>query len=403
MVQRALRVLTPEQQVVLACARGRMTAEAALVIAQPAAQAIDWNAAKELADRHGVGYFFASHLLALAREGAAALPPSFERTLRTSRWGADVYGKLLSEQQRRLGEELDRAGISVLWLKGLALSMQLYGQAQARECGDLDLLCAASDIGAAEICLRRAGFRAALELSGKDDHPMAAHHRGWMTDAGQTTILVELHHRLTGPPACQPDVATLLTHARRVAVDGHAFPVPAPSHELLLLCLHAHHHNFAILRSLMDIAEYVANYQDELDWPQFFADARRFRAHGRTQAALTLASATLDLGAPREVLGATLGPLQRWSINNLTAATLLQVGMHEDDFRRARLGLLMDSWGNVVRLLGPHLWPTRNYLRAVCPAPLGSIPGLAHFYHFARIVGRWLREAGNRRTRGGEN
>lgn len=390
--------LTPEQQVVLSCARGSLTPSDARDIAEAVARGINWNKAMELAARHGVSYFLATHLLALGQEqDTLILPPLFERELRTTLWRGNVYGELLLEQQRRLNAELNQAGVPVLWLKGLALSMQLYGGHQVRQCGDLDLLCPAGELPAAEACLRRAGFRPISDPSGKDEHAMAAHHRSWLSDSADTPILVELHHRLSGPPACQPDVPTLLEHARCVSINGQAFPVPGLEHELLILCLHAHHHNFAVLRLLMDVAEYVTKWAAELDWPRFFEDAKRCRTFGRAQAALFLALASLRReGQP----ASALGRLQRWAIRDLTPHTLLQHCSHDDDVHRARLGLLMDSWGDVLRLLGPHLWPTRNYLRTVCPAPLGSIPGLAHLYHLGRISFRWLREAGTRQLRG---
>src|SRR5262245_34923381 len=84
--------LTPEQQVVLACAHGQLTSDSAGDVAQPAPRGINWTVAQVLPARNGIGYFRASHLLALARAGAAALPPSFERELRIALWGADVHG-----------------------------------------------------------------------------------------------------------------------------------------------------------------------------------------------------------------------------------------------------------------------------------------------------------------------
>ena len=44
-------------------------------------------------------------------------------------------------------------------------------------------------------------------------------------------------------------------------------PVPSLADELLILCLHAHHHNFGSLLNLMDIAEYVKRFHGDIDWP----------------------------------------------------------------------------------------------------------------------------------------
>src|SRR5581483_12012348 len=104
--------------------------------------------------------------------------------------------------QLLLSGEFERAGVPYVWLKGITLSQQLYGNPAARQSADLDLLVEPEHVGQLEKCLELHGF--VHEPKPRDEHFMEAHHRVWMGETMAGALLsVEVHHRLAGPAACQ--------------------------------------------------------------------------------------------------------------------------------------------------------------------------------------------------------
>jgi hypothetical protein len=312
-------------------------------------------------------------------------------------WQETAHALVLRDQQLSLNAELNRSGIRALWLKGLVLAEQLYGRFEARHCCDLDLLVDAADVQRVEELLARLGFeRYRPTEAGKEFHPMAAHHSIWCAKVlPDWRLNVELHHRLSGPPRCQPAVSDLLNRSRLVGFHGREIRVPSHEDELLILCLHAHHHNYALLRCLMDVAEFVRRFHDQIDWQSLVHVARESRCLGRLRVGLEIADALLGLENREHVFaGITqLTPRQRWAVNALPVAALLDPRTQLDDFHQARLTLLMDSWADAVRSLSPRIFPSRDHVRDLCPPICRWAPGLPRMYYYIHSAGRMIRHS----------
>jgi hypothetical protein len=300
----------------------------------------------------------------------------------------------LREYQLRLNAELECSKTPALWLKGLILAERLYGRFEARHCGDLDILVEQGYLPDAEKVLARVGFEPYHpSLPGQEFHPMAAHHAMWSLRLGDDWLLiVELHHRLSGPPACQPASERLLEHSRMVDFQGQAFRIPALEDELLILCLHAHHHNYSLLRCLMDVAEYVKKYRCQLDWHKLVREARSCHCLGRLRAALETADALLGLDSPWDVFSQipALSRGQSRLFRRLARSGLLNPAMQDDDWRQAQLALLMDRWSDVLRVFRSRLLPDKEHARAICPSSLASYPALPRIYYFWHAAERML-------------
>ncbi len=170
-------------------------------------------------------------------------------------------------------------------------------------------------------------------------------------------------------------------------IDKWRCLVPSREDELLLLCLHAHHHNFAILRCLMDVAEYVNRFNEHLNWDQFWLRSRESRSLGRVVGTLSLTAALLESNPAEErLVGQRLGPVQSQAIRRPSTVAWLEPDAEEDDFLRLRLGLLMDRWTDVIRLLGPHFFPPSAYVRAHYPSWWARLPGIARAYHIVLLT-----------------
>jgi len=389
-------VLRPEGVILLACARRELSPEDVGRIAR--AEGVNWDGLADAARTHGIGYFLALHLKGLSvnrtdgRGGPVRLPEAFARRLREETRQAAVRALVLLECQLRLAAEFQSQQVPVVWLKGLALSEQLYGRFEARQANDLDVLVGPGQMAGAEDCLGRLGFeRFRNPVPEEEDHPAGSHHRIWsgrLIQDGQ--VSVELHYRLAGPPRCQPPVTELLGRSRIVPLMGQPIRVPSLEDELLILCLHAHQHNFGFLRCLMDVAEYVKRYREQLDWQEFLARASRYRCRGRVTAALALAQQCLGL----ELAAAAqpkLTSAQRWALQGLSPAALLDTATERNPWLRARLAVLMDRWSDVVQMARPYFMPSTRHLRASCREPWARFPGLPRLMYAARLAGKLLR------------
>ena len=354
---------------------------------------VDWQALWDLARDHGVRFFVSRHLQPLtAKVDKGWLPGEFVSTMRRDLAHKAAQSLALWEAQRRITNALEMKGLLTAWLKGLILSHQLYHRLEARHASDLDLLTDARQVPAVGECLRD------LEMvpfanpePGKDHHPLGNYHQVWRfgADTGHS-VFVELHHAVSGPTVCQPRAADILARSRVVTCAGEAMRVPSAENELLLLCLHAHHHNFAVLRCLMDVGEYVQRFGQELDWELFFADTAACRALGRVAASLRLAELVLGPPLPdkvRKMLPQLSAP-RRWAIG-LNESDWLDAGMEQDEWRRARLWLLMDRWTDTLRLVWPRIAPSARYVHALYPSAEGWLP--AYGWYAARIVRKGMR------------
>jgi hypothetical protein len=326
----------------------------------------------------------------LAAANVWSLPEAIRRELQVTCWRETAFAHVLLEIQLRLAAELDRADIPALWLKGLALSEQLYGHFAVRGCGDLDLLVEPTHIPQVEELLGRLGFdRYHSPVPGQEEHFHGSQHTTWqMHRAGESRVLLELHHRLGGPAVCQPPTGAIVKRRRRIPLAGSSVWVPSLEDELLMLCLHAHQHNFGLLRPLLDIAGYIERYRHFLDWSRLLAKARQSRCLARTRAGLLLATSLWQLARdriPAPLLN--LKPVQHWALHGLTPAVLFRAELQHDQFWRLRLALLMDRWDDGVRLIGPLVFPPVRYVQARCPDAWKRLPGFAHFYYLARFSG----------------
>jgi hypothetical protein len=335
-------------------------------------------------------------------------PPSFLRRVKEDFCRETARALVLREYQLRLNAELERSKLPFLWLKGLILAERLYGKFEARHCGDLDILVAQPQVSQAKEILGRLGFEPYHPpLPGQEFHPMAAHHTMWSLRlsgrTGGTPILpaagglsddwfliVELHHRLSGTHACQPAFDHLLHRSRTVDFHGQASRIPSIEDELLILSLHAYHHNYSLLRCLMDLAEYVKCFASQLNWPKLAGEARSRYWLGRLRAALEITDAVLGLDSADDIFSQipALTPRQRWACRRLPLNALLDPASQSDDRRQAQLALLMDHWGDVFRLFAARILPAEEHVRMICPTFLAPYPALPRIYYFFHAVKR---------------
>jgi hypothetical protein len=154
-----------------------------------------------------------------------------------------------------LHKTFTQAGIPFLAVKGIALSLQLYGEATRRTADDIDLLVSPDQFWRADAALTQSGYRS-------DDGPPTGGQRDvykyWVKHIRyvheHSKIIVELHHRLTTNPylldwpfeECWKDRIHVRVGGTEVAtLSSRRLP--------LYLCAHGANHGWERLRWLVDL------------------------------------------------------------------------------------------------------------------------------------------------------
>ncbi|WP_109118795.1 nucleotidyltransferase family protein [Azospirillum sp. TSO22-1] len=248
-----LGTLAPEFRLLCRAARSALGNGGAPFADAMSGWAPDWAAVIEGAGRHRA---VALVLAGLRRADKAAVPSEVLSRLRRL---ADLNGARCLAQAAeviRLAGLFEAAGIRVMVLKGVVLSLQLYGNLAQRGAGDIDLLVDPARFWDADGVLAAAGYQ-------REGPPISSARR----TAGQRFIrdltyrhresgaLVELHQRLTSNPnRMAADFETLWRDRVEVGLGGAAITTLPRRVLPLYLCVHGAHHCWERLCWLADLA-----------------------------------------------------------------------------------------------------------------------------------------------------
>ena len=227
-----------------------------LALTGPERNALNWAALVEGARRHRVTDLF---LEGLEAAGIAVAGEDLLAALRRRNNAANRLIMVRGMLVVKLARMFSAAGIRVLILKGLALSMQLYGDPARREPGDIDLLIDPAQFDEARTLMAEAGLRPkGSPLSARQ---RAVHHHlikdETFVHAG-TDALVELHHRLTdNPELLSTDFDALWRARETISIWGTPVATLSRADLLLYLCAHGGAHAWERLRWLVDLADAV--------------------------------------------------------------------------------------------------------------------------------------------------
>jgi hypothetical protein len=213
----------------------------------------EWRRILEAARRHRVAPLLLAGLQACR---SPELPPAVVAELRAQASVAAMSSLNQIREVVRLSRIFAHADLRMLALKGVVLSLQLYGDPALRYPRDIDLLVAPDEFAAAEALLIEAGYRRAGPTLSTRQTTL---YRRWVKDAGfihaSSGIQVELHHRLSDNPALIPCNFAELWRQRE-DIEIASTPVATlPRRELgLYLCMHGAGHCWEELQWLVDFA-----------------------------------------------------------------------------------------------------------------------------------------------------
>lgn len=153
-----------EFQLVVACSwRSNNIEQQNILVESLAAANLDWENVARLVILHGTIGTFCSVMSGL---GWANVPLTIKERFKSLRFQQAAQSLKQAVELGRICNKLLEAGVSVLPLKGVTLSHQLYGDSTVRACGDIDLLVKQEDVERSELFLNKIGYQKGLKFHG---------------------------------------------------------------------------------------------------------------------------------------------------------------------------------------------------------------------------------------------
>ncbi len=284
-----------ENELLLLCARTRVSADEAARIKQLASGTLDWDYFLKLAGLHAVLPLVFKNLSANA---SGSVPRATLQKLRDKFRENATRNLLLAGEIVRLTRLFESEGVRVLAYKGPALSVSAYGDLSLRRFVDLDIVVRARDAARAGVLLRSMGFTPGENLSEAQQKILlrCQHNLAFTRDAGR--MIVELHWGVASRRFAEFQLGDeLWARAGKLSLCGGEVGCLSPEDLLLALCVHGTKHLWERLSWVCDVAE-LLNSHPRLDFEYVLRLARESRTERMLLVGLRLACGLLGAATP---------------------------------------------------------------------------------------------------------
>jgi hypothetical protein len=255
--------LSPEDQLLLLLARGRLTPEVRGEAQSLLEEALPWPYILRQAQAQEVSPLFYRNLKQL---GFRSVPPEVRAELEAFYRSNALWNTLCARELMQVLRLLGEAGVRVIPLKGVALAESLYGDITLRVCADIDILVPRRMVAQAFRLLLFRGYSAEFtegffeDLLRRSDIEYAL-----LREEQWFRYLLELHWGICWEPSLDEGAAEdLWTEAHVKTFFGVPAYTLSPEWEILYLAAHAARHQWTGLKWLVDIHEVCS--RGGVDW-----------------------------------------------------------------------------------------------------------------------------------------
>ncbi len=291
----AADALSPEDALLLACARTRLSPRAFESIGRLADRQPDWERLIGAAARHGVLPLLREHLGDLD-----VVPGPVRETLRRLAARIARHNLMLAGVLLDVLELFGREGLPALPYKGPVLAASVYGNLALRPFADLDVLVHPEDAPRARALLTDHGFRFVPEASGLDEAAAIARGREYRFER-DPGVLLEVQWRVVSASDGwrKFSLAPLWARLRETTLARRTVAALGPEDRLAVLSLHGAHNQWVRLKWIVDVAEVVRG--EAVGWEALFSNAEAWGIRRPVLLGLALARDLLDAPLPPEV------------------------------------------------------------------------------------------------------
>lgn len=309
----------PEKQLLLCCARTKLSPQAAKKIRDFLRYELNWDFLLADAHEHSVFPLLDRNLSAVAPE---LIPSAAAERMKTETRANSVRCLVLSGELLRITDALAGSGISCAPYKGPVIASQAYGDITAREFEDLDIVLKQKEVAKANEVVRGLGYEARYPWVHERRISASLVPGEYNYSNIERRTILELHTELTlrhFPRTLR--LEEFLSRTANVDLGGRAISTFAPEDALLFLSIHAAKDFWQKVVWITDVAELIGSHP-EMDWPVVMRRAQDLSAQRMLHVNLALASDLFDTKLPMEVAAsvqadAGAAPLAEWVKQNL--------------------------------------------------------------------------------------
>ena len=295
------RKFTPEEELLLCCARTRLETPSAARVGELLESGVDWDRLIVLAREHSVTQLLYWHLSDRVQNVA---PTAFTKELQRDFRANVGHNLYLAGELLRLLPLFETDGIPVIAFKGPVFAVDVYKSIALRAFDDLDILLRKHDLARATKALASAGYmpwHSGSHVKDMLDLKQRAIEREF-ENVAQKHLQIDVHWDLLGPQdACKLNVADVFRHARVTQLFNRELRTLSLEDSLLYSCIHATKHTWMRLSWICDIAE-IIRAPPAINWESLAEKARHAHSRRMLDVGLLAAADLLDAPVPGHVL-----------------------------------------------------------------------------------------------------
>lgn len=287
----------PEQELVLLCARTRLSESAIDKIRSRAISPLDWDLVVETASRHGVLPLLYRNLRRCCPD---ELPAAVLADLREQFLLNTQRNLMLTRELLTLLDYMRSNQISATPFKGPLLAITAYGDVSLRQITDLDLIVFKEELPRARDCLREGGYEDLRAMDPLEEKVLLQSNCAMTLTRENPRVVVDLHWDLTPKYFFVPlDLDAMRARLTAVPLGGEMVRTFCPEDLLLILCVHGARHVWPRLDWLVGVAELLRS--SALDWDAVVGRARTYKCERMVLLGLALVRRLLDAELPEPI------------------------------------------------------------------------------------------------------
>jgi hypothetical protein len=369
--------LSPEDTVLLCCARKGMDKAITQKVKEVLNSGLDWTYIIETAQQHGIAPLLYYNLSEIADKRVPGKVVEYLRKLYNGNVARNI---LVYDALSKVLKAFEHAGIDVIVLKGAALAETIYRDIGLRPFSDVDILVRESDLQSAKKQLSELGYRLDEEVSPEK------YNEEFGCDlyyTGKVNIL-EIHwdilRKTKSDRYTRVEIEKIWERAVPAKIAGVDTLMMSPEDMLLHFCVHLPKHRYNRLIWLCDVLEIIE--QTDINWDYVIEIAEIYRIKAYMYYGLHFTDVLLGCDIPEEVLNELKPPwLERVVLNTILKDVLSTDRKIMPIFNLMKI-LLIDRKRDRIMYLVAYLFPPVESL-----AQMYSVSGKkVYFYYIVHPV-----------------
>jgi hypothetical protein len=292
-----------EKQLLICCARTRVSPAIAARIREITAAPLDWEYVLYEAEENSITPLLARHLSDCAPE---AIPSTSRQQIQKTSRANTVRCLYLTAELIHILDLFRSRGIEAVTYKGPVLAAQAYGDVALREFEDVDIVVRQRDLPAAHEVIVSLGYRPKFD---------------WILSPGASASLVpgeynyrdierramvEMHTELTlRHYPVPPNLDEFFQNTIQVRFADHDVATFAPEYLLPMLCIHGSKDFWERFSWIADVSELIQACP-ALDWDKTLRVAESLNATRILHLGLALALSVLDAPLPAKIASSVI-------------------------------------------------------------------------------------------------